>query len=70
MNLPLASASQPQEAGAVTACGDKLADSTGYPSALYKGERVYFCTKACYGVFLSDSDRFMAGEIPYPTETE
>jgi len=56
---------------AVTACGGKLTDTTGYPSAIYRGKRVYFCLHTCLRVFESDPDRFMAGEIEHPaTEDE
>jgi len=55
---------------AVTACGGKIKDPTRYPSALYKGERVYFCTRACLRVFETAPDRFMAGEIEHTTDDE
>lgn len=54
----------------ITACGGKLSDPTGYPSAIYRGKRVYFCLQACLRVFESDLDRFMAGEIEHPTEED
>lgn len=50
-----------------TACDGTLKDPAGYPTALYQGRVVYFCTRACRRVFLSDPDRFMAGEIEHPT---
>lgn len=53
-----------------TACGGKLRDTAGYPSALYRGERVFFCTRACLRVFEQDPDAFMAGEIEHPTDEE
>ena len=31
----------------ITACGGRLKDPSRYPSALYHGERVYFCSRAC-----------------------
>jgi len=49
-----------------TACDGILKDPTGYPSALYHGEVVYFCTRACRRAFETDPDRFMAGEIEHP----
>lgn len=49
-----------------TACDGILKDSAGYPTALYRGEVVYFCTRACRRVFETDPDRFMAGEIEHP----
>jgi YHS domain-containing protein len=53
-----------------TACGGKLKEPNGYPSALYKGERVYFCTAACLCVFEQEPDAFMAGEVEHPTVEE
>jgi len=50
-----------------TACGGKIKDPTKFPSAEYRGERVYFCTQACLRVFLLDPDPFMAGNIEHPT---
>ena len=60
----------PQEPQAVTVCGGKMTESSRYPSALYRGQRVYFCTRACLRAFESDPDRFMAGEIEHPTEED
>jgi YHS domain-containing protein len=51
-----------------TVCGGKISDPDLYPSALYRGQRVYFCTRACLRTFESDPDRFIAGEIEHPTE--
>lgn len=53
-----------------TVCGGKITDLERYPSALYHGQRVYFCTLACLRAFESDPDRFMAGEIKHPTDQE
>ena len=53
-----------------TVCGGKISDLDRYPSALYPGQRVYFCTRACLRAFESDPDRFIAGEIEHPTEDE
>lgn len=53
-----------------TACGGKLKDPTSYPSALYRGERIYFCTRACLRAFEQDPDPFMAGEIEHPIHKE
>ena len=53
-----------------TACGGTLEDTNGYPSVMYRGERVYFCTKACLSVFEQDPDRFMAGEVEHPIDEE
>lgn len=54
---------------AKTACGGTLKDTEGYPSAIYRGERIYFCTPACLRAFKQGPDRFMNGEIAHP-ETE
>lgn len=35
-----------------TVCGGKIKDSTKYPSAVYRGEEIYFCTQACLEVFI------------------
>jgi YHS domain-containing protein len=55
---------------AKTACGGKLKDATGYPSALYAGEVVYFCTGACLRVFEQDPDAFMSGDVEHPIGEE
>jgi len=51
-----------------TVCGGKLTDPTNYPSAMYRGERIYFCTRACLRVFEQDPDPFIDGEIEHPTD--
>jgi YHS domain-containing protein len=53
-----------------TACGGKLTDPSKYPSAMYRGERIYFCTRACLRVFEQDPDPFMAGEVEHPIEED
>lgn len=53
-----------------TACGGKLKDPGSHPSAMYRGERIYFCNRACLRAFEIDPDRFMAGEIEHPVEAE
>ncbi len=55
---------------AKTACGGKLKDTAGYPSALYDGEAVYFCTRACLRVFEQDPDAFMSGDVEHPIGEE
>jgi len=45
---------------ALTIWSGMIKDTTRYPSALYKGERVYFCTRACLRIFKTDPDRFIA----------
>ncbi len=54
----------------LTVCGGKIKDPERYPSAIFRGERVYFCTRACLQVFESDPERFMAGEIEHPADEE
>lgn len=54
----------------ITACGGKLKDPTNYPSADYRGERIYFCTRACLRVFEQDPDSFMAGKVEHPIEED
>ena len=49
-----------------SACGGTLRDTEGYPSAIYRGERIYFCTQACLRAFKQEPDRFMNGEIAHP----
>lgn len=53
-----------------TACGGKLKDPTKYPSAVFRGEQVYFCTRSCLRVFEQDPDPFMVGEIEHPIDEE
>jgi len=55
---------------AKTACGGKLKDPSKYPSADYRGERVYFCTRACLRAFERNPDAFMSGEIEHPIHEE
>lgn len=49
-----------------TVCGSEIQDPERYPSEFYRGERVYFCTRACLEVFREQPDRFIAGEIEHP----
>ena len=51
-----------------TACGGKIKDLSKFPSADYRGEKIYFCIQACLEVFLLNPDPFMAGEIEHPLE--
>jgi YHS domain-containing protein len=53
-----------------TVCGSEIREPDTYPSSLYRGETVYFCTGACLKAFLGDQDRFISGEIEHPTEDE
>jgi YHS domain-containing protein len=52
-----------------TACGGLLDHPENFPSAMYRGERVYFCTMACLQVFEQNPDPFMAGEIEHPIDS-
>lgn len=58
------------EKEAITACGGKIKNTSRYPSAFYRGERVYLCTRACLRAFEADPDLFMAGEIEHPREDD
>ena len=53
-----------------TACGGKLKDPANYPSAMYRDERIYFCTLACLRTFEKDPEPFMAGEVKHPIHEE
>jgi YHS domain-containing protein len=53
-----------------TACGGKLQNPENYPSGTYRGERIFFCTRACLRVFEQDPDPFMAGEVEHPVEED
>ncbi len=53
-----------------TTCGGVIKDPSKYPSAEYRGEQVYFCTRACLRVFKQNPDAFMAGEVEHPTEDD
>jgi YHS domain-containing protein len=44
-----------------TVCGGKITDLERYPSAIYRGRRVYFCTRACLRAFESDPDPLHGG---------
>jgi len=52
------------------ACGGKLKDPTKYPSAIYYGQRVYFCIRACLPVFEQDPDPFMAGKVKHRVQED
>jgi YHS domain-containing protein len=60
--------SHPNASTAKTACGGILLDPSGYPSAIFKGELVYFCNNACLKAFLQAPEAFMAGEIEHPLD--
>jgi len=59
-----------QDKQAVTSCGGKMEDPKRFPSAVFKGERHFFCTVACLRAFESDPERFLAGEIEHPLDEE
>ena len=54
----------------LTSCGGKIEDPGKFPSAIFKGKRVYFCVRACLSAFESDPERFMAGEIDHPIDED
>ncbi len=53
-----------------TVCGGALAEPEKYPSAVYRGEVIYFCTRGCLLAFEQAPDAFMAGEIEHPLDDE
>lgn len=53
-----------------TACGGIIHDPDRFPSAVYQGTRVYFCTKACLRVHEQAPDAFMRGEVDHPIEQD
>jgi YHS domain-containing protein len=53
-----------------TTCGGTLHDPARYPSAMFGGERVYFCNTACLNAFLKAPQAFMAGEIEHPLDDD
>jgi YHS domain-containing protein len=50
------------------ACGGLIDEPNKFPSAIYRGEKIYFCTMACLHAFEQNPDPFMAGEIPHPSD--
>lgn len=53
-----------------TACGGTIQNPENYPSAVFQGKRIFFCTEACLKAFEADPDRFMASEIEHPLDSE
>lgn len=53
-----------------TVCGSAIQDASKFPDAEYRGEKIYFCTKACLKAFLANPDAFMAGEVEHPLDDE
>ena len=62
--------STPGFESAKTACGGTINNPEAWPSATYKGKKVYFCSQACLRVFEQHTDDFMAGKIEHPLEAE
>jgi YHS domain-containing protein len=60
----------PQKPLAKTVCGGKIKDTASFPSAIYEGKQIYFCTRACLRVFEENPDAFVAGEIDHPLEDD
>lgn len=60
----------PQQQEIKSACGGILKDPSAYPSAMFNGERVYFCNHACLKSFLSAPEAFMAGEVEHPLDDD
>ena len=59
---------KPQEPIAKTVCGGKIKNTADFPSAIYEGEQIYFCTRACLRVFEENPEPFIAGEIDHPLD--
>ena len=53
-----------------SACGGEIKNPERYPSAIFKGEAIYFCTHACLRAFESDPEGFMAGEVEHPLDED
>jgi YHS domain-containing protein len=53
-----------------TACRSNIKDPTKYPSAEYRGQQIYFCTRACLQAFEQDTEGFMTGEIEHPLDED
>ncbi|PKO16634.1 MAG: hypothetical protein CVU39_07365 [Chloroflexi bacterium HGW-Chloroflexi-10] len=54
----------------VTACNGSIQNPENFPSAIYQGKRVYFCTRACLRVFEQSPDAFMRGEVEHPLDED
>ena len=55
---------------AKTVCGGKIKNTAGFPSAIYEGEQIYFCTRACLRVFEENPEPFIVGEIDHPLDED
>ena len=51
-------------------CGGILTEPEKYPSAVFKDERLYFCTRACLRVFKENPQAFLDGEVEHPLEED
>jgi len=51
-------------------CGGVLTEPEKYPSALYEGKHLYFCTRACLRVFQQNPQAFLDGEVEHPFEED
>ena len=51
-------------------CGGVIKDPENYPSVIYHGEHLYFCTRACLRVFEQNPDPFLAGSVEHPLDEE
>lgn len=51
-----------------TVCGGVIENPEDFPTAEYKGKKVYFCTLGCLRAFEKSPDRFIAGEIEHPLD--
>lgn len=51
-------------------CGGILTEPEKYPSAVFKDERLYFCTRACLRVFQQNPQAFLDGEVEHPLEED
>ena len=61
---------EPRRTDLKTACGGTLREVGDHPSVEVRGQRIYFCRKACHRVYLTDPERFLAGAIPHPLEED
>lgn len=53
-----------------TVCGGILLEPEKYPSVVFKGECLYFCTHACMRVFQQNPQAFLDGEVEHPLEED
>jgi YHS domain-containing protein len=70
MNALESSFDKPQEPIVKTVCGGEIKDPARFPSAIYNGERIYFCTRACLRVFEENPEPFIAGKIDHPLDDD